>query len=626
MSATLDQLLLCALVGVPLSLLLAPRALGRWLLVALYVVQFVLLMGITPGSEGARSAIEFTLLGNAVAWQMDAFGFYFALITIAIAAFAAAYAAGEWGEQNAPNLSLRNLYLSMQLNVLAMLLLLSSADFLSLFIGWELTSWVGVLLMLSGGHDSAVRAGQRYLVYAIAGGMAVFGGLLLTYAAVGSLQYADVTAAVPTLSSPMLWSIVLLFTVGFSVKMAVMPFHLWQSPAYAYCSGPASAFLGAISARMGLFAIGLVIFKVIGVQQLLSLQIIGRWFDLHEALMWIAALTAIFPTYVAMRQMDARLLLSWHGVGQGGLMLLGLMTTDQLGTAGGLLHVFNHASYQAILLMAVFAVMHRTGTADLNRLGGLVARMPLSFLALLVGIIGLAGLPPMNGFVSKWMVYRDLITTGHSLLFVAAVVSTLGTILSVYKLIHNIFLGQLRLEHVTVKEAPWSMTVPMLLLCVVVLFTGMMPGLVLGLVADAQAAIGLTPVEFVLGGIESPAGSLNMLWVCGILFAGFGVGALVFYGLGGRSRRVHQLDNYAGGHFLTADVRYQYSDNFYAGLMHRIRPWYRDTFAWLEASLVSAVGTASALARGFFGQANPAAWALLGSTVLMTWVMWHALG
>ena len=109
------------------------------------------------------------------------------------------------------------------------------------------------------------------------------------------------------------------------------------------------------------------------------------------------------------------------------------------------------------------------------------------------------------------------------------------------------------------------------------------------------------------------------------LFAGFGVGAVLFYLMGGRSKRVHQLDNYAGGHFLTADVQYQYSDNFYAGLMHRIKPWYRDTFAWAESALVSVLGVVSSAARGFFDQANPASWALIGTTVVMTWMMWHAL-
>jgi len=625
MIGALDTLLLVALAAVPLSALLAPGAGGRWLLVALYALQAGLLFTIDPG-ETARSELSFSLLGNAVGWQLDALGWYFAFVTLGAAGFSAAYAAGEWGAVNArQGLSLRWLYTGLQINVVAMLLLLSAADFIALFIGWELTSWAGLILMLLAGGE-AIRSSLRYIVYAIAGGMAVFAGLVVVYAAVGSLQFDALHATAPALGSGQLWAIALLFVLGFSVKMATMPFHLWQAPAYAFSPAPGSSFLGSISARMGLFGIALVAIKLLGIAQLDRLTLAWDLVNLRDLLAWVAVLTAILPTFVAMRQNDARLLLGWHGVGQGGYMLLGVVMADSLGSAGGLLHVFNHASYQAILLMAVFAVIHRTGTADLNRLGGLVVRMPLSFLAMLIGIIGLAGLPPMNGFVSKWMIYRALIIDGHPLLFVATVISTLGTILSVYKLLHNTFLGQLRLEHEQVREAPWSMTVPMLLLCGVVFATGFAPGLVLEYVAAAQQAIGLAPVAYILGGIASPAGSLDMIWVTTILFAGFGVGALLFYGLGGRSRRVHQLDNYAGGHFLTAEVRYQYSDNFYAGLMHRIRPWYRGSFAWAETALVSMLGAVSAAARGFFEQANPAHWVLVGTTVVMTWMMWHALG
>ena len=108
---------------------------------------------------------------------------------------------------------------------------------------------------------------------------------------------------------------------------------------------------------------------------------------------------------------------------------------------------------------------------------------------MLIGIIGLAGLPPMNGFVSKWLIYRALIIEGSPLLFVAAVIGTLGTILSVYKLIHNTFLGQLRVEHVAVREAPWSMVLPMLLLSTVVFVTGYFPGLVLDWTSAVQATM-----------------------------------------------------------------------------------------------------------------------------------------
>ena len=298
-------------------------------------------------------------------------------------------------------------------------------------------------------------------------------------------------------------------------------------------------------------------------------------------------------------------------------MLLGLAMGDALASAGGLMHVFNHATYQAALFMAVTAVVYRTGTADLNRLGGLVTRMPLTFLVLLFGIIGLAGLPPMNGFVSKWLVYRALIDDGQPLLFLAAVIGTLGTIVSVYKLIHNIFLGQLRCEHEEIREAPWTMLTPMLALSLIVFVTGLAPGLVLDWVASMQQQLGLPVLTPTLGGVERADGGLNMLWVVGIMLAGFGIATLIFLA-GGRARTVHQLDNYAGGHFLTAEVRYHYSDNFYAGLMHRIGGWYRGSFQWLQDALVSGLDFLAQWSGGFYRSTRPAGW-LLGVAVLALW-------
>jgi NADH-quinone oxidoreductase subunit M len=254
-------------------------------------------------------------------------------------------------------------------------------------------------------------------------------------------------------------------------------------------------------------------------------------------------------------------------------------------------------------------------------MGGLFTRMPLSFVVLLIGIISLAGLPPMAGFVSKWLVYRALIAEGMALLFVASVIGTLGTILSVYKLIHNMFLGQLRVEHEQVREAPVSMLAPMLGLATVIFLAGVFPGGALSWVAQAQQAVGLPVVNYTLGGVESPEGTIDMVWLVGILFAGFGVGALVFYGLGGRSKRVHQLDNYAGGHFLTAANQYHYSDNFYAGLMHLIGPWYRGSFRWLEGAVTAGVEAAAFAVNGLYRVAQPMLLVLIAAAGILAWVL-----
>jgi NADH-quinone oxidoreductase subunit M len=618
----LDLLLLASGLSCLALLLVGHLRIVGAVAVVLYGVQFALLIN-TGALHGqvVPSSLSIGVLDHSMTWRYDALSWFFALITLGAALLAAWYASGRWQSAYVRlGGRIRLFHVALALNVFAMLVLLGSGDLLSLFLGWELVSWASFLLMaLAGGTASG--AALRYLTYAMGGAMAILGGLVLLYSVTGSLEYAQTVAALPQLNDVQVWVLLLLLGGGFSVKMGLLPFHLWQARAYALTPGPGGAFLGAISSRMGLFAIALVVVKMFGVARLASMDVPFTLLDARTLLAWIAALSVIFPTFTALKQNDARMLLAWHGIGQGGYMLLGLVVGDALGSAGGLMHVFNHATYQAALFMAVFAVMYRTGTSDLNKLGGLVTRMPLTFLVMLVGIIGLAGLPPMNGFVSKWLVYRALLAEGMPLLFVAAVVGTLGTILSVYKLLHNTFLGRLRVEHEGVREAPISMLTPMLMLATVVFLSGFVPGPVLSWVAAVQAAIGLPGLDYTLGGVEDARGSLDMLWVVSVLFAGFAVGALVFFGFGNRSKRVHQLDNYAGGHFLTADVRYQYSDNFYAGLMRLIGPWYKGSFQWLENALGAAVDFVSFGSNALYRYAQPMLF-LLGVAVLaMGWLV-----
>lgn len=619
----LDELLFFSAVT-----LLAALFVGRYLaagrmVTVLYGLQLLGLLKMASlgyGGSPVPASIAFEVLGQGLSWRFDGLSWFFALITLGSALLSSWYSCGEWErafQRRGGNLWL--FHFALALNVFSMLILLASGDLLSLFIGWELVSWAGFLLMAMAG-GSATRAAMAYLTYAMAGAMAIFGGLALIYVAADSLQYGAILTAVARMDTPHLWMLVILFGSGFGIKMGLLPFHLWQAPAYAETPGPGSAFLGAISSRMGLFAILLVLVKLFGIVNIESLKIPFTLVDARDLLAWIAVLTIILPTFTAMKQNDARHLLAWHGIGQGGYMLLGLVVADAMGGAGGLLHVFNYATCQAALFMAVTAVIHRTGTADLNKLGGLVARMPLSFLVLLVGIIGLAGLPPMNGFVSKWLVYRSLLNQGMPLLFLAAVIGTLGTILSVYKLIHNIFLGQLRVEHEEVREAPWSMLIPMLILSAMIFVTGLFPGLPLDWVASAQQTVGLPVPNYTLGGVVSGSGSLDMIWVIGVLFAGFGIGALIFYSAG-PGKRVHQLDNYAGGHFLTADTRYQYSDNFYAGLMHLIGGWYRGSFLWLEQGVKSLVEFLALFMQGLYRHANAEFYLLSVTLFVIAWVV-----
>ena len=165
------------------------------------------------------------------------------------------------------------------------------------------------------------------------------------------------------------------------------------------------------------------------------------------------------------------------------------------------------------------------------------------------------------------------------------------------------------------------MSAPMLLMAAIAFLTGFMPGLALDLVSVAQPLLGVAALPHHLGGVDWATGSLDMLWVVGAMLGAMSFGALVFYGLGNRAQPVGQLDNYAGGHFLSADVRYHYSHDFYAGLMRVIGPLYRGSVVWVENGLVRLTGLLSSAMHGLYRTAYTPLYVLVVAVLALWWMV-----
>jgi NADH-quinone oxidoreductase subunit M len=133
--------------------------------------------------------------------------------------------------------------------------------------------------------------------------------------------------------------------------------------------------------------------------------------------------------------------------------------------------------------------------------------------------------------------------------------------------------------------------------------------------------LAIAPLDYHLGGVNTATGSLNMLWVVSVMIFSIGIGALIFF-MGNRSTRVHQLDNYAGGHFLSSDMRYHYSHNFYAGLMRVIGPWYRGSIRWLESGLVSLSNFSAAIALGTYNTVHSSMYMLIVAVLGLLWIVY----
>jgi len=188
--------------------------------------------------------------------------------------------------------------------------------------------------------------------------------------------------------------------------------------------------------------------------------------------------------------------------------------------AGGIFHVLNQCMYKGLLFFVAGAIEYRTGgTRDTNDLGGLVKKMPVTFIAAVLGTCGLTGLPLTNGFVSKWLIYKALILGQHSFLVFAAFLGAWGTILYGYRFIHNIFLGQLPEKYEDVKEVPFSTQLPMIILSAGIILFGILPGIPLTVVDAIGTSFGLEPLNICIWGIASDTGTLNTINIFFVVLA-----------------------------------------------------------------------------------------------------------
>jgi NADH:ubiquinone oxidoreductase subunit 5 (subunit L)/multisubunit Na+/H+ antiporter MnhA subunit len=182
---------------------------------------------------------------------------------------------------------------------------------------------------------------------------------------------------------------------------------------------------------------------------------------------------------MAVFQEDAKRLLAYSSIGQMGYALFGLALMNHLGWLLALMFVINHYIYKSMLFLSVGGVAKRTGTRDMYRMGGLITLMPLSFIAVLIGIIAMSGVPPLSGFGGRWIMYNALMTMDHRLPMVIIFLSGPIAFLYLFRLIHTIFLGQLKDEHRKVREAPFWIVLPQMIFVLFLMGFALLPGMAL---------------------------------------------------------------------------------------------------------------------------------------------------
>ena len=359
---------------------------------------------------------------------------------------------------------------------------------------WESLLATLFALVLTGG-EAATPAAIKALILNGVGDLCLILGVALVAGLAGTLQTDQISLPLTSYSSGAAW---LLMMIGAITKAGSMPLHTWIPDAATTAPLPVMALLpGSLDKILGIYLLARLNLDLFQLQP-------GSFWSL--LLLIIGSVTILGAVMMALIQKDYKRLLSYHAISQVGYMILGIGTALPIGIVGGIFHMINNALYKSCLFYTAGAVEEATGSTDLRQLGGLARRMPVTCVSFLIAALAISGVPPLNGFFSKELIFDAALETNWIWLAVA-VLGAFFTAASFLKLAHAVYFGQPSPQSAPAKEAHWSMLLPMVVLAAVCVLFG---------VYNPLPLQGL--IEPILGGrlTESLAGLPANWWLVGL--------------------------------------------------------------------------------------------------------------
>ncbi|MHA3962386.1 MAG: complex I subunit 4 family protein [Candidatus Thorarchaeota archaeon SMTZ1-45] len=371
-----------------------------------------------------------------------------------------------------------------------------ATNLIEFFIAWELMLVPAYFLILFWGlPETRKRTALKFWLYTQSGAVCILVGFGILYSLTGFFDLASLQGAVDLLDlhevlpglgidiGAILRVVFILLGAGFLVKMAVFPIHWWLPPVHAEAPTPISVLLSGAMIETGAYA-------------LMRFGSITLWDAAYALSFFVAALgviTMFYGGFMALAQIDIKRLLAYSSVSQMGYVLFALGTYSPMGFEGGMFHLINHAFSKGLLFMTAGAVIHQTGLRDITKMGGLSNKMPITAFAAAIGMMSIAGSPPLSGFASEWMMFlggfQRAVWPGSNLAFlILTIFAVSSSILSagyMLRFFWKVFLGSHPDELEDVKESSNSMTIPMIILGILIVIFGIFPGLALDVIVPA---------------------------------------------------------------------------------------------------------------------------------------------
>lgn len=427
-----------------------------------------------------------------IALEVDALSLFFALI-VAVAVFVSGVYSIQYMRHDDNEREYYTLFLMLAGGVMGLVL---SGDLFNMFIMVEVLTFAAVALTaFRNTATGALEAAFKYLVVGCIGSTCILVGTAMLYAQAHTLNLAQLALLLPgNLNTATKVAFALLF-VGFGTKAFIVPFHPLAADAHGAAPASISVMISGVLTKSGIYGIIRLTYFLFQTMNLGTMQFL---------LVFVGSLSMFICVTMALAQHDFKRLLAFHSISQIGYVLTAVGLCTALGVSAGLYHAMNHTLFKGLLFLAAGAVLHETGTTDLGKLGGLSKKMPHTTVLFLIGAFSISGIPPFNGFASKWMVYQATYqkavesgNIGFLLVTIIALVTSVLTLASFVKVSQSVFFGQLPKELEHVKEVSFGMRLAMGIFALLCILTGLFPGLVTSYITEPAARAVFSVAQYI---------------------------------------------------------------------------------------------------------------------------------
>ncbi len=278
-----------------------------------------------------------------------------------------------------------------------------AGDLFSLFVFFELMSIIAYILVIHEQTAEALKAGYKYLVMTIIGGLALFFGIIIIFELGDTVSLG--VGTIVTESSLLGLVAFICFLIGFGMKAGMFPLHVWLPDAHPVAPSPASALLSGIMLKTGAYGLMRVIFNVYSINLLQE----SGW---NIILAVLAVITILLGSAVALTQLDIKRRLAYSSISQLGYILLGLSILNNNAITGATFHIFSHAFMKSTLFLVAGAIIWKTGIRNVTQMKGLGRLMPVTMGSFSLAALAMIGIPPLNGFLSKWTLALGALDAG----------------------------------------------------------------------------------------------------------------------------------------------------------------------------------------------------------------------